>query len=108
MKQKVAKVLSSSIEPNTCTIAISASLKKSRNECRKMREASKVHQSRVEILTWNGGSIAITTLDFIVIVNTLDCKSKALVDRMDGHILTASRGVFAFKLLISSKCRSKQ
>jgi hypothetical protein len=68
-----------------------------------MQQASKMHPSQVKGLTWNEASIAITTLDFIIILNTLDCKSITLTYRMDGHILIASRGIFSSKFLTSSK-----
>jgi len=64
-----------------------------------------VHKSQIKGLTLNGTSIAMVTLNFMVILNRLDCISKAFDDKMDGKILVASMDVvFAFKILTSSKC----
>jgi hypothetical protein len=83
MKEKVENVLSSSTNLNTCTIAISPSLRNLRNKCLKIQETSNVHQSYIKGLTWNGTSIATATLDFIVILNMLDCMSRTFAKRMD-------------------------
>jgi hypothetical protein len=64
-----------------------------------------MHKSQIKGLTLNGTSIAMVTLNFMVILNRLDCISKALDDKMDGQILVASMDVvFAFEILTSSKC----
>jgi hypothetical protein len=83
IKEKVENVFSSSTNLNTCIIAIFPSLKIFKNECLKIQEASNVHQSHVKGLTWNGTSIATTMLDFIVILNMLDCIYTTLAERMD-------------------------
>ncbi len=57
----------SSIDPNTSLAAISISLKNSRNECLKMQEASKACRNQEKWSTWNGVSIVVATLDFIII-----------------------------------------
>ncbi len=57
----------SSIDLNTCVVAISISLKNSRNECIKMQEASKACWNQEKWSTWNGASIVVATLDFIII-----------------------------------------
>jgi hypothetical protein len=84
MKNNVENVHSSSTNPGTCTIVSSAKLKNSGNECLRMQEASNVLQNYVKGLTWNGTSIAVKTLDFMVILNMLTCISKPLTYKMDG------------------------
>jgi hypothetical protein len=101
MKKRVENVCSSCINPNTWTITIFASLKKIGNECLKMWEASNVLR-----LTWNGASIATTTLDFMVILNMLDYISKPLMDKMDARIIFTSKDVLELKKLTSSKRHS--
>jgi hypothetical protein len=87
MKDEVENVCSSSIDPNICIVVISTNLIFLRNECFKMYEASNVQQSHVKGLTWNGASIAIATLDFVVILNMLDYISKTRTYIMVGQIL---------------------
>lgn len=110
MKKKVEKVFSSSIDPRTCMVAICTSLKNSGNECLKMQEASKMCQNWVIGLTWNGASIVIIVLDFMVILKRLDYLSKAVaLNRINGQILVAFRDVvFASEILPTSKHCSKQ
>jgi hypothetical protein len=73
-----------------------------------MWEASKVCQSWVKGLTWNGASITIITLNCIMILNKLDYMSKTFVDKIVGQILGTTRGKLAFEVLISSKSFSEQ
>jgi hypothetical protein len=95
--------------PLTPTLALLQSLLVWKNECFKIRKAlTNVRQSCVKGLTWNGASIAIAMLDFIVILNMLNCIFRALTNIMDGQILATFNDEFAFKILIGSKCHSMQ
>lgn len=69
-KERVKKVCSSSINPNTCTLVIFVSLKISMNGCLEMQEASNVRQSQISNnFIWNGASIVTKTLKFMDILN---------------------------------------
>ncbi len=103
-ENNVENVCSSCIDPNTCTIIISANLKISKNECLMMQEASNVLQNHVKGLTWNGTSIVATTLDFMVILNMLVCISRLFMNKMDGQIMATSKDVLDNEILIGSKC----
>jgi hypothetical protein len=46
----------------------------------------KVHHSRVKEFTWNGGSIATTTLAFMVHLKMLCCKFMAPSDKITEDI----------------------
>ncbi len=96
-------VHSSSINPNICITTIFANLKNLGREYHKMWEPSKVCQSRVNGLTWNGASIVVVILNWIAILNKLDYMSRALVDKIVGQILGTTRGKLAFEVLIGSK-----
>jgi hypothetical protein len=86
-KEGMENVHSSSTKPNTCITATFANLKNSKKECHKMWEASKMCQSQVKGLTWNGASIVVVGLNCIVILNKLDYISRTLVGQIVGQIL---------------------
>ncbi len=71
-KERMENVHSSSTKPNTSIIATFANLKNSRKKWHKMWEASKMCQSKVKGLTWNGASIVVIGLNCRVILNKLD------------------------------------
>jgi hypothetical protein len=73
-----------------------------------MWEASKMCQSWIKGLTWNGASIAVIGLNCIVILNKLNYLSRALVNQIVGQILGTTKGKLAFEVLIGSKNFSKQ
>jgi hypothetical protein len=50
----------------------------------------------------------MVTLDFMVILNMMDCILRPLANKMDGQILAISNNVFAPKILIGSKHHSMQ
>jgi hypothetical protein len=56
-----------------------------------MWETSKVHHNRVKGLTWNGASIAVATLNCIVILKRLNYMPRALADRINGQILATTK-----------------
>jgi hypothetical protein len=107
-KERMENVHSSSTKPNTCIIVIFANLKNSKKECHKMWETSKMCQSRIKGLTWNGASIAVVGLNCIMILNKLDYLLRAFVDQIVGQILGTVKGKLAFEVLIGSKSFWKQ
>ncbi len=90
-KERMENVHSSSTKPNTSIIATFANLKNSRKKWHKMWEASKMCQSKVKGLTWNGASIVVTTLNCIMILKRLNYMPRALVDKINGQILATTR-----------------
>jgi hypothetical protein len=48
-------------------------------------------------------TFAVATLDFMVILNMMDCIPKPLANKMGGQILAISNNVLAPKILIGSK-----
>jgi len=54
-------------------------------------------------MKWNCHSIAVATLDFMVILNMMDCIPRPPTNKMDGQILDISNNVLAFKIMIGSK-----
>jgi hypothetical protein len=65
-------------------------LKNLGKKCCKMWEASKVPQSQIKGLTWNGASI-VTTLYYIVISKILDCMSRTFIGRITRQMLVATK-----------------
>jgi hypothetical protein len=103
MKEKVENVQASSTHPNTCITTIFANLKNLKKECRRMWEAIEMHQSRTKGLTRNVASIAMATLNYIMILKTLDYMSKTFANIIAKQILATSRSRLASKVLTCSK-----
>lgn len=92
INERVENVCSSSTLPNTWTASISANLKISIKQFFNSQKMDKVHYSRVKEFTWNGSSIATTTLAFMVHLKMLCCKfmvpSARSVETLENYLAT--------------------
>ncbi len=107
MKEKVENVHSSSADPNTYITAIFTNLKNSKKTCCQIWEAFEGHQNQMKGLTWNGASIAMATLNCIMILKTLDYMSKTLTNIIGKQILTTCKSKLAYEVFIDSKSFSE-